>query len=84
MPPLFIFGFMAMIALRSVGGIPSPLLPPISVGANVMTVIAMAALGLGVDARAVMSAGPRVIVTVVLSLGLLIVLGLGLIAILAI
>ncbi len=43
----------------------------------------MAALGLGVDARAVMNAGPRVIATVVLSLVLLIALGLGLITLLA-
>ena len=83
MPPLFIFGFLGMIGLRSVGAIPQEILSPINIGANVMTVIAMAALGLGVDARAVMNAGPRVIATVVLSLVLLIALGLGLITLLA-
>jgi len=82
MPPLFILGFLGMICLRSVGAIPQEILPPINIGANVMTVIAMAALGLGVDARAVMHAGPRVIATVVLSLVLLIALGLGLITLL--
>ncbi|QCO56460.1 putative sulfate exporter family transporter [Pseudorhodobacter turbinis] len=83
MPPLFIFGFLGMIGLRSVGAIPQEILSPINIGANVMTVIAMAALGLSVDARAVMNAGPRVIATVVLSLVLLIALGLGLITLLA-
>jgi len=84
MPPLFIFGFLAMIGLRSVDVIPSQLLAPMDLGANVLTVIAMAALGLGVDARAVMTAGPRVIATVLLSLLLLVVLGLGLIVLLGI
>ena len=83
MPPLFILGFLAMIGLRSVGFVPQAALLPISTGASVMTVIAMAALGLGVDARAVVTAGPRVIATVVLSLGLLIGLGLGVIALMA-
>jgi uncharacterized integral membrane protein (TIGR00698 family) len=82
MPPLFILGFLATIRLRSIGAIPQEALPSISMGANVMTIIAMAALGLGVDARAVMTAGPRVIATVVLSLVLLIGLGLGSIALL--
>ncbi|WP_417812579.1 YeiH family protein [Thalassospira alkalitolerans] len=83
MPPLFILGFLAMIGLRSADAIPQEALSPISTGANVMTVISMAALGLGVDARAVMAAGPRVFATVVLSLIMLIGLGLGIIAFLA-
>lgn len=84
MPPLFIFGFLAMIAMRSFEAIPEIALAPLGFGAKVLTVIAMAALGLGVDARAVMSAGPRVIATVTLSLALLVTLGLGLIALLAV
>ncbi|WP_295533949.1 putative sulfate exporter family transporter [uncultured Thioclava sp.] len=78
MPPLFILGFLAMIALRSFGAIPQAALAPMDHAASVFTVIAMAALGLGVDARAVAAAGPRVIATVTLSLVLLVVLGLGL------
>lgn len=82
MPPLFILGFLAMIALRSAGAIPQEALAPMGQGASILTVIAMAALGLGVDARAVAAAGPRVIATVTLSLVLLVGLGLGLIALL--
>ena len=78
MPPLFILGFLAMIALRSLGAIPQMALAPMDHAASIFTVIAMAALGLGVDARAVAAAGPRVIAAVTLSLGLLVVLGLGL------
>ncbi|TMV92094.1 putative sulfate exporter family transporter [Thioclava sp. BHET1] len=82
-PPLFILGFLTMIALRSLGAIPDQALPVLDGGASVFTVIAMAALGLGVDARAVAAAGPRVIATVTMSLLLLVVLSLGLIALLA-
>lgn len=81
MPPLFIFGFLAMLFLRSAGLVPEFALQPISHAAGALTVIAMAALGLGVDARAVMAAGPRVIATVVLSLVLLVALALLLIAV---
>ncbi|MBC7147066.1 MAG: putative sulfate exporter family transporter [Thioclava marina] len=83
MPPLFILGFLAMIAARSAGVIPHLALAPMGQGASILTVIAMAALGLGVDARAVAAAGPRVIATVTLSLVLLVGLGLGLVALLA-
>lgn len=82
MPPLFILGFLGMIALRSAGALPHDALAPMSTAATIFTVISMAALGLGVDVRAVAAAGPRVIATVTLSLVVLVALGLALVALL--
>ncbi|OOY05656.1 YeiH family protein [Thioclava sp. F28-4] len=83
MPPLFILGFLGMIVLRSAGALPEAALAPMGQGASILTVIAMAALGLGVDARAVAAAGPRVIATVTLSLVMLVGAGLGLVTLLS-
>jgi len=66
--PWFIIGFLVMVVLRSVDVIPIWLLGPITTAATVLTVISMAALGLGVDIRTVSRAGFRVTVTVILSL----------------
>ena len=66
--PWFIIGFLVMVVLRSVDVIPIWLLAPITTAATVLTVISMAALGLGVDIRTVSRAGFRVTVTVILSL----------------
>ena len=81
-PPLFILGFLVMAGLRSAGAIPAAALPPLEQGASALTLLAMAGLGLGVDARAVLAAGPRVVAAVVLSLSGLILLALALIALL--
>lgn len=78
--PWFIGGFLALLALRSLGVIPQALLGPAHETAGFLTLMSMAALGLGVDARAVLRAGPRVAAAVVLSLLALCVLGLGLVA----
>lgn len=66
--PWFIIGFLAMVALRSANLIPAFALAPIASMATILTVISMAALGLGVDIRTVSRAGGPVIVTVILSL----------------
>ncbi|ONG47327.1 hypothetical protein BKE38_23885 [Pseudoroseomonas deserti] len=71
--PWFILGFLGLAALRALGAIPDMLLAPLSTVAGILTLLAMAALGLGVDVRSVAQAGPRVTATVVVSL-----LGLGL------
>ncbi len=71
--PWFITGFLALLVLRSLDLIPHVLLPPITRAAGLMTTVAMAGLGLGVDVRAVARTGPRVTLAVTLSL---IVLGL--------
>jgi uncharacterized membrane protein YadS len=67
----FICGFLALMALRSAALLPHMLLSPITVATNLLTVMAMAALGLGTDIRTVARAGGRVTATGVLSLLLL-------------
>lgn len=71
--PWFIVGFLLFALARTLGLIPQDLLRPVRTVAAVLTTIAMAALGLGVDVRTVAKAGLRVASAVTLSL---IVLGL--------
>lgn len=82
--PWFIVGFVVMAAFRSAGLIPAVLLPPLATAANVLTIVSMAALGLSVDIRSVVQAGPRVTATVVLSLLALAAISLGLIRLLGV
>ncbi|MBS0473287.1 MAG: YeiH family putative sulfate export transporter [Proteobacteria bacterium] len=79
MVPWFIVGFLALIAARSAGWIPSGLLAPAGTVATWLTIVAMAALGLGVDLRSVVRAGLRVTSVVTLSLLVLGTLSLALI-----
>ena len=69
--PWFIVGFLLMIAVRSGGLIPPVAVAPMAQAAGLLTVISMAALGLGTDVRVVARAGGRVTAAVVLSLLLL-------------
>ena len=80
--PWFILGFIAMIGLRSGGFVPAPVLSVAATVASLLTVVAMAALGLCVDVRVVGRAGLRVTSVVVLSLVALGGISLGLIALL--
>jgi Predicted membrane protein len=80
--PWFILGFLALVALRSANIVPSAALAPISSTANVLTILSMAALGLGVDVRMVAKAGPRVTLAVVLSIIALVLISLVLIRVL--
>ena len=82
--PWFITGFLVLAALRSTGAIPDAWVLPARTVSGVLTVAAMAALGLGVDVRAVARAGRPVMVTVTLSLVLLLGLAVGLIRVLRI
>ena len=82
--PWFIIGFMGMAALRSLGLIPAFMLGPIASVATLLTVLSMAALGLGVDVRTVGRAGAGVATTVTASLLVLAVISLGLIRLLGI
>jgi len=82
--PWFIVGFLALMALRSFDLLPHALLAPAQVSAGWLTSMSMAALGLGVDARAVLRAGARVSTAVVVSLAGLGLISWGLIALLAI
>ena len=77
--PWFIIGFLALAALRSVGAIPESVAAPLKTISGWLTVAAMAALGLGVDLKAVRTVGRSVILTVSGSLVVLIVLSVGLI-----
>ena len=82
--PWFILAFLAMAGLRSLGLIPGAALGPIAGAATVLTIVAMAALGLGVDVRVVGRAGGRVTAAVTLSLAALAAASLGLIRLLGI
>ncbi len=77
--PWFIIGFMLLAILRSVGAMPVAWVAPSRAVSGWLTVGAMAALGLGVDLKAISKIGPRVIITVTGSLCVLIGLSLTLI-----
>lgn len=66
--PWFILGFLALSAVRSSGLMPAVVQAPAATTASILTVMSMAALGLGVDIRSVTHAGTRIIAAVVLSL----------------
>ncbi|WEK42451.1 MAG: putative sulfate exporter family transporter [Candidatus Sphingomonas colombiensis] len=66
--PWFIIGFLALVACRSFGLVPQAAVAPLGRAATTLTVVSMAALGLGVDIRSVAKAGGRVTAAVMLSL----------------
>ncbi len=66
--PWFIVGFLIVLVIRSLGLIPQIMLAPITHTAAVLTTVAMAALGLGVDVRVVARTGIRVTLAVTASL----------------
>lgn len=80
--PWFIIGFLVVLAVRSMGLIPESILPAITRAAALLTTIAMAALGLGVDIRVVARSGARVTLSVTVSLIVLGVMSYGLIRLL--
>ena len=82
--PWFIVGFLGLALLRSLGAIPDAILQAIMPAATVLTVVSMAALGLGVDLKALRQAGARVTLAVTLSLLVLIAISLGLIRLLGV
>ena len=77
--PWFIIGFLVVLTVRSVGLIPQSVVPAITRVAALLTTIAMAALGLGVDIRVVARSGARVTLAVTMSLIVLGVMSYGLI-----
>lgn len=77
--PWFIIGFLVLLMIRSFGWIPDVLLPPMTRAAAIMTTVAMAGLGLGVDVRVVARTGVRVTLAVTASLVVLALLSYGLI-----
>jgi uncharacterized integral membrane protein (TIGR00698 family) len=77
--PWFIIGFLIVLSIRSMGLIPQNVIPAITSCAAFLTTIAMAALGLGVDVRAIARTGARVTLAVTVSLIILGVMSYGLI-----
>jgi len=80
--PWFILGFLGLAVLRSLGLIPDALLRIASPVATLLTVISMAALGLGVDLKVLGRVGGRVTLAVTLSLLVLMAISLALIRLL--
>ncbi|MDO9061450.1 MAG: putative sulfate exporter family transporter, partial [Bradyrhizobium sp.] len=81
--PWFIVAFFVMATLRSLSLLPDAAIFPIRKTANVLTIMSMAALGLGVDLRVIGRVGGRVTAAVTLSLLFLIVISLGLVRVVA-
>ncbi|MBL0403439.1 putative sulfate exporter family transporter [Microvirga aerilata] len=82
--PWFIAGFLGLALLRSLGAIPDIVLQAVMPAATLLTVISMAALGLGVNLKALGQVGGRVTLAVTLSLLVLIAISLGLIRLLGV
>ncbi|MCX7308419.1 MAG: YeiH family protein [Afipia sp.] len=82
--PWFILGFLILAAIRSIGFVPDSALKPLTIAAGVLTIISMAALGLGVDVRIIGRLGGRVTFAVTGSLIVLFAISLGLIRLLGV
>lgn len=82
--PWFILGFLILALLRSLGVFPEAILQIVMPVTTLLTVISMAALGLGVDLKILAHIGGRVTLAVTLSLLVLIAISLGLIRMLGI
>lgn len=68
MLPWFIIGFLLVVGLNSLQLIPAAALEPLHAASTILTILSMAALGLSVDLRSVMTAGGRVLAAGTLSL----------------
>ena len=80
--PWFIAGFLVLAAARSLGIIPAGVAGVVREVSRWLTVAAMAALGLGVDVRALRQVGPRVMLAVIASLAVMLTASVTLIALL--
>ena len=72
--PWFVVGFVVLAVMRSFGILPGEWATPLLKTASLLTLISMAALGLGVDVRVIGQLGARVTAAVTLSLLLLLVI----------
>ena len=77
--PWFIIGFLLLAGLRSLHLIPDAATAPVTRTAALLTVVSMAALGLGVDVRVLANVGGRVTAAVTLSLMLLLAMSIALV-----
>ncbi len=80
--PWFIAGFLVLAVLRTLGIVPAAPASTLREISRLLTVVAMAALGLGVDLRALGAAGTKTIGAISLSLLLLLSLSVGLVKLL--
>ncbi|NRQ38068.1 putative sulfate exporter family transporter [Nonomuraea sp. NN258] len=60
--PLFVAGFLAMVALRSTGWVPAPVTAAVPQVTNVLMAAALFGLGTGIDVRRLARSGGRVMV----------------------
>jgi uncharacterized integral membrane protein (TIGR00698 family) len=77
--PWFIIGFLVLASLRSFEILPASVAAPVLKVASLLTVVSMAALGLGVDITVLRRVGGKVTAAVTLSLVLLFAIGLGIV-----
>ncbi len=77
--PWFIIGFLVLAALRSFEILPAAAAAPVLKVASLLTVVSMAALGLGVDISVLRRVGGQVTAAVTLSLLLLLAISLGIV-----
>ena len=77
--PWFIVGFLLLAGMRSLAIVPDQAIGPLTRVATFLTVVSMAALGLGVDLRVLGHVGARVTVAVTMSLLVLLAASLGLV-----
>ncbi|MGV3707996.1 MAG: YeiH family protein [Gemmatimonas sp.] len=82
--PWFIAAFLLLAGARAAGLVPTSAVTGAREAAAILTIVAMAALGLGCDLRAIAGAGRAIVMTVVGSLGILIGLSVALIRLLGI
>lgn len=75
--PWFIVGFLLTMLMRSLGVLPEATLVPLQQASSLLTLISMAALGLSVDLRSVLSSGGRVLAAGFLSILVLVLLALA-------
>ncbi len=69
--PWFVLAFLGLAALRSLGLLPDPLALPAREASRLLTILAMAGLGFGVELAAVRAVGARVGAAVIASLAFL-------------
>jgi uncharacterized membrane protein YadS len=80
--PWFVMGIFLLVALRSSGAIPGGAIDPLRQSGKALTVWAMAGLGLGVEFTALRGVGPRVGITSILSMLILVLASIGLVLVL--
>ncbi|MCP1118642.1 YeiH family protein [Robbsia andropogonis] len=66
--PWFVVGFLALMGLRSIDALPQAALAPAQSVSTFLTILSMAALGLGVDIRDIARSGGRVVASAILAL----------------